>query len=220
MEISAEEIKEMFDIIASKYDFCNNIISFFTHKTVKSHAIKLLNIMADSKILDLCSGTGDFIKIIQQTCPSCSVIGLDFSEKMVEIAKQKGLNSVLGDAINIQFSDSEFDYVTEGFGLRNVKDRERALREIYRVLKSGGYFLHLDFGKTKLLSMFYNQYVLNIMKIFSHNYFAYEYLIKSIEKFPNSHDLQEEIERNGFKKILIKNVCFGIISIHIYQKIN
>ena len=102
-------------------------------------------------ILDLCCGTGDFTQIISKYYPRTRVIGLDISEGMLKLAKAKNPAGVFmkGDCVNLPFENSEFDYVTMGFGLRNIEDRKKALSEIYRVLDNGGKFLQLDFISTQ-----------------------------------------------------------------------
>ena len=151
-----EKIKNMFDEISSYYDTMNNVISFGMHYLIKYFAIKELNIEPRTMILDLCCGTGDFTKIISKFYPRARVIGFDISEKMLKIAKQKNPIGVFmqGDCTALPFEDGEFDYITMGFGLRNIQNREKAIAEIYRTLKKGGKFLSrlIIYLKSTLLS--------------------------------------------------------------------
>ena len=109
--------QKMFSKMAKDYDFLNNIISFRMHKFVKKIAISKLDIKSNSKILDLCCGTGDLGQIIKEDNPSCKIIGVDFSKDMLEIAKQKNPNNeyIEEEAINLSFSNNTFDYIVIGF---------------------------------------------------------------------------------------------------------
>lgn len=148
--------KEMFNKIAAKYDFLNNIISFGLHKYIKMRAVKALEIQPDSKVLDLCCGSGDLGKMVKEIQPSCDVIGVDFSSKMIELARFKNQNITYWelDALNLPFEKNSFDYVLMGFGLRNINDKGKVLEEIHKILKSNGKFLQLDFGKKIYLVKF------------------------------------------------------------------
>lgn len=180
-----ETIQTMFNMISEKYDFMNNVISFGFQNFVKTDSIKMLNIKPHENILDLCCGTGDLTKIIKNYYPKAFVTGLDFSDKMIEIAKNKVLNAkfIQADATNLPFPDNTFDAVTMGFGLRNIQNAEKAIEEIYRVLRPNGRFLHLDFGEKNFLSKIYDKTILSIIGLFTDNTFAYKYLINSKKTF-------------------------------------
>lgn len=213
-------IKKMFDKIAPSYDFLNNIISFFTHYQVKKTAIKALKIKPNSKVLDLCCGTGDLSRIAKQQEPSCEIIGADFSQKMIDIAVKKSSNIkfITQDATNLEFDDNSFDYVITSFGLRNIQNRQLALKEIYRVQKKDGYFMHLDFGNKNFINKIYDA----IIKIFTKAFFkdkdAYLYLLESKNEFPQPKLLAEEFQNTGFKIKAIKYCCFNMISFQICHK--
>ena len=133
-------IKNLFDNLANKYDFMNNIISFGTHKFIKKLAIKELNIKPNSKVLDLCCGTGDLGSIIKETEPTCDITGVDFSENMLEIARKRNPKNTYWnfDTTNLPFEKNSFDYIVMGFGLRNIVQKNKALEEIHRILKPNG----------------------------------------------------------------------------------
>lgn len=217
-----ETIRIMFNTISEKYDFMNNIMSFGTHYYVKFKSVQNLNIKPNNNIIDLCCGTGDLARIIKNLHPTTNVTGIDFSENMIKIAKNKVSNSKIqyfqGDVTNLPHPDNTFDIATMGFGLRNIQNAEKAVEEVYRILKPQGYFLHLDFGKTNPLSKIFEQFVLISAKIFTENYSSYNYLIQSKQNFPPPKDLIKDFERKGFKFVKRKDYIFGIISAQIFQK--
>ncbi len=215
-----KKIKSMFDEISGYYDFMNNFISLGTHYLLKFLAIRELDIKPRTMILDLCCGTGDFTKIISKFYPRAKIIGLDFSEEMLKLAKKKNPNGVFvnGDCTNIPFGDEEFDYITMGFGLRNIQDRQKALSEAYRVLNKGGKFLHLDFGLHNNAGKIFNIIVPVIVRIFKGNFKHYEYLLASKDSFPEPLDLCKEFETAGFKYVKSCGYLFNSISVLIVEK--
>lgn len=215
-----EKIKNMFDEISSYYDTMNNVISFGMHYLIKYFAIKELNIEPRTMILDLCCGTGDFTKIISKFYPRARVIGFDISEKMLKIAKQKNPIGVFmqGDCTELPFEDGEFDYITMGFGLRNIQNREKAIAEIYRTLKKGGKFLQLDFGEHNFFSKIFDILVPFEVKMLKKNPQNYKYLLESKNEFPEPDKLIQEFESHGFKYVKKCSFLFGTISAQIMRK--
>ena len=214
------KIKTMFDEIAFCYDKMNNLISFKTHYLIKISAVKALNIRQNSKILDLCTGTGDFVKIISKFYRNCDVLGLDKSENMLKIAKIKNPDNefILSDCTKTPFENSEFDYITMGFGLRNIENRAIALKEIFRILKNDGKFLHLDFGEHNFFSSVFDFTTSLFIKFFIKNKKAYEYLLASKRDFISPDELIEEMKSAGFKKFKKKYFLFKTICATIAQK--
>ena len=213
-------IKNLFDNLSNKYDFMNNIISFGTHKTIKEKAIKALNIKPNSKVLDLCCGTGDLAGIIKQIEPTCDVIGVDFSRQMLEIARKKQPNITFweADATNLSFEKNSFDYIVMGFGLRNIPQKNKGLENIYKILKTNGKFLHLDFGKQNKISKIYDNLILFLAKIFTKNTKPYKYLVLSKNNFLEPEELIELFKFNKFEYITHKNLMFDQISYQIMRK--
>lgn len=214
------DIKAMFDKIATEYDFLNNIISAFMHTFVKKTAIKALNIKNDAKVLDLCTGSGDLGRIVKNISPKAEVIGVDFSKEMLDIAKKKNpdIKYFNMDATKLDFEDDFFDYVVMGFGLRNIPKNKEALAEIYRILKPGGFFMHLDFGEKTLFSKIFDKIVIFLMNIFAKEKNAYIYLINSKNNFPSPENLIQIFEKCGFYTVAIKYLLFKIISFQILKK--
>ena len=219
-EKSVEKVKETFDKISSYYDKMNNIMSFGFHYLIKILALKSLKIKDQSMILDLCCGTGDFTKIFFKISQNSKVIGLDNSIEMLKLAKMKNPYGtfIQGNCLDLPFGEGEFDIVTAGFGLRNIQDRKKALSEIKKVLKDGGQFLHLDFGKHNIFSKIFDFYVKFLTKFLIKNSESYLYLVESKNEYPEPDELIKEFEDNGFKILKCRDFMFGTISVQIFTK--
>jgi len=138
-------VEQKFDEIAQKYDRFNDLITFGMHRYWKRFVVRQTGLHPEEHCLDLCCGTGDIAREVLRQYPASKVTGLDFSQKMLNIAKSKssnnsGIQYLLGDAMEIPFPDTNFDAVTIGYGLRNVPNLNGCLQEILRVLKPGGSF--------------------------------------------------------------------------------
>ncbi len=218
-----DKIQFIFNDISSYYDKMNNLISFGMHYFVKSSAIKMLDIQTDKQILDICCGTGDFTGIISKSVSGAKVTGLDFSYNMIEKAIQKFPSNtfIVGDCTDIPFKNEEFDYVTVGFGMRNVENRTKAIKEVNRVLKFGGKFLHLDFagGKNNFAAKIFNFATLLLVKFLGKNAEHYKYLLNSKASYPAPDVILKEFENAGFKLISEKNFVFGVINAQVLEKI-
>ena len=214
------KIKGIFEKIAPYYDLMNNFISLNLHYPIKKISLKDLNIKPNSYVLDLCCGTGDFSKIISGISPKSKVIGFDISKNMLRLAKIKNPNGVFieGDCTNLPFC-SEFDYITMGFGLRNIENRSAVLSEIHKSLKNGGKFLHLDFGKHNKMSILFDYFVKVIIKITNKDTESYLHLINSKNTYPEPEELIKEFEQAGFELLKRKDFLFGVISYQIMEKI-
>lgn len=215
-----QKICSMFNEIACIYDKINNFLSFNMHYFIKISSVKFLNIRQPSKILDLCTGTGDFVKIISKLHPDSDTTGLDISSNMLEIAKRKnpGKKFILADCTNLPYKDNEFDYITAGFGLRNIENRAEALNQIYRTLKNNGWFLHLDFGDHNFFSFIFNLIASVLILFLKDNREHYKYLIASKNEYPVPDELIKEFEQCGFKNFKTKYYLFGVICAICAQK--
>ncbi len=216
-----QKVQSMFDDVSSYYDFVNNFISFGMHYFLRYLAIRELKIEARSNVLDTCCGTGDFVKIIKRLSPKTKVIGLDFSPNMVKLAKQKNPKGtfIVGDCTNLPFGEGEFDYVTNGFGLRNIENGSKALDEINRVLKKGGKFLHMDFGYHNIFWSILDWVVPVLIRILGKDPDAYGYLLKTKKEFPEPDELVKNMEEHGFRCVKVCNYIFGTISAQIVEKL-
>lgn len=215
-----ENIQNLFNTIAEKYDFMNNAISLGLHKSVKKTSIDNLDIRPHTRILDACTGTGDLAYYIKKKEPLASLTGVDFSENMLKLAckRQPDMDFRKGDVTNLDFEDDTFDIVTMGFGLRNISNPEKALSEIYRVLKPGGQFMHLDFGRKNLISKLFDVEVPLMVKFFYGNSLPYDYLIQSKQNFPEPEELIKDFEKSGFRFVSREDFVLGALSVQIMKK--
>jgi len=211
MDKNPKKIKEMFNQIAQNYDVNNNLISFGLHKIIKKNVINSFKFSGDC--LDLCTGTGDIAELLKKQ--NCNVVGLDFSKNMLEIARKKhsDIKFIEGDCTSLPFDNNTFDNVTISFGLRNIENYDKALDEIYRVLKPDGYFLHLDFCKKNwFANIIYNFVVPKLIKIFYGNNQPYIYLVQSKKDFFDDDKLTEIFYKHGFEVNIQKTFLLGTIS--------
>ena len=218
-------IKNLFNSISNDYDRLNDIMSFGLHKKIKQDIIKQISIYRPFTILDLCCGTGDLTGLLKEKYPDAKVIGIDFSDKMLEVARKKNPNIEFleADCTQLPFEDESFDLCTISFGLRNVEDIEKVLKEIYRVLKKSGVFINLDLGKpNKFFNLFLKPYmylwVVFLGKIFHGDETPYKYLAASNEDFPAQQDLMKLYKQYWFTPIKNKDYLLGQIAAQISIK--
>jgi demethylmenaquinone methyltransferase/2-methoxy-6-polyprenyl-1,4-benzoquinol methylase len=235
-ELSKEhsKISSMFNSISGKYDFLNHLLSFGIDKTWRNKLVKRLkNIPECNKVLDIGCGTGDLTMALCKA--GFDTFGLDIANKMLKIAREKSsdLNKkdcpipqfFEGSAENLPFSDSVFDAVTISFGIRNFDDREKALKEIFRVLKNNGKLAILEFSepKNKLWRSLYNIYFSGLLpfigRLISKNTEAYKYLPASVRDFPQYEDFCNEISMTGFSNINYKPLTGGIATLYFADKL-
>ena len=222
-----KDIKEMFNSIAYNYDKMNNIITLGQNKKIKYDVVKNLKYLNtdQAKILDLCTGTGDIAGIINNKYPKFEVIGVDFSQKMLEKAREKYpyINFTEADCTELPFANDTFDACIISFGLRNIQNREKALSEINRILKNGGIFINLDLGKPNflfntVLKPYMYIFVALAGKIFNREDAPYRYLAKSNETFQSPKELLKLFMVNGFEKIKTKGYLFGQVAVQVMKK--
>ncbi|GBF52008.1 ubiquinone/menaquinone biosynthesis methylase [Leptospira ryugenii] len=233
-EKKPEYVKSNFDDIAKAYDRFNDWNSFFLHRNWKNWLVDQIKTNTEKPTvgLDLCCGTGDITKRLRETFPkTVQIIGLDFSENMLSYAKHK-LNEddtvklIVGDAMNLKdFSDGSVDFVSMGFGLRNVSDLHKCLKEIHRILKPDGVFINLDVGKVKpkFLKFFADFYFFKIVPIFGYLIFGsqhemFDYLPHSSTTYPDQDTLLKILVGMGFKEVRYRNFVFGNAVAHIAKK--
>lgn len=231
---SKEGIKNLFDNIAPEYDRLNHVLSLDIDKIWRRRAVKEL---ADSQeplnILDVASGTGDFaIAIAKKAAKGSRVTGIDISEGMLAIGREKVTKCGLAETITLEYGDSEkipyaeetFDRVSAAFGVRNFEHMDTGLAEMRRVLKKGGAItiLELSEPQNKIARWFYRLYSTNILpKIggkVSGNRGAYEYLPASVQRFPKPARFKEMMSEAGFRNIRHKAFTFGICRMYTAEK--
>ncbi|MBA3704958.1 MAG: bifunctional demethylmenaquinone methyltransferase/2-methoxy-6-polyprenyl-1,4-benzoquinol methylase UbiE [Bacteroidetes bacterium] len=226
-----EQVATMFNNIAPKYDFLNQLLSLGIHKRWRKKAIHLLQNHQPKKILDIATGTGDFAIEAIKLNPEM-VTGIDISEGMLKLGVDKinklGLQNKielkLGDSENLSFPNASFDAVTVGFGVRNFENLEKGINEIYRVLNSNGILAVLEFSKPgkfpiKQIYRFYFKYITPaIGKLFSKDSSAYTYLPESVNAFPDGELFLAILKKAGFEETKAISLTFGIASIYIAKK--
>jgi demethylmenaquinone methyltransferase / 2-methoxy-6-polyprenyl-1,4-benzoquinol methylase len=223
-----EQVAEMFDNIAPKYDFLNHFLSFGIDKIWRKKAIKMVVNHQPEYVLDVATGTADFALECLKTGAS-HIVGVDISEEMLNVGRTKiqklgaGDRVVLqsGDAENLAFADSYFDAVTVAFGVRNFENLTQGIGEIYRVLKPGGMICVLEFSKptvfpVKQFYSFYSFFILPFLgRLFSKDNSAYRYLPESVEQFPDGENFLEVLSKIGFMQTRQHRQTFGIATIYI-----
>ncbi len=222
-------VEKMFNKIAQKYDLFNDIITFGMHRKWKRFTAQKTELQDEQSCLDLCCGTGDIAREVLRQYPSSKVTGLDFSEKMLNVAKSKNTNDftvkyMSGDAMNIPFHDEEFNAITIGYGMRNVQDISQFLEEILRVLKPEGVLVSLDVGKVgipilKELNHFYFFHIVPFVgKLLIPGEKIFKYLPESSKKYPNQESLKNFMIEKGFHKVEFHNFIFGASTVHVAYK--
>lgn len=233
-ESKTEQVEEMFDSIAPAYDFMNAAMSFGLHRYWRNCALKMLAGKQYSHILDVATGTGDVAFHLYERFAPQSLVGIDLSEGMLNIARRKlaqadeasrrSIRFEQGNCLDLQFDDSTFDLVTVAYGVRNFERLERGYSEMLRVLRPGGTLcvIELSVPKSPLLRWCYNLYSNHIIpaigRIVSGDSHAYSYLPQSIAACPQREEMVALMERAGFTGCRYRSLTFGTLTIYIAQK--
>lgn len=230
--VTPSPIAAMFDRISPKYDALNHLLSFNIDKVWRRKTAKAVSKNRPKTILDLATGTADMAILLAKHNPESHIIGMDISEKMLDIgkakvAKQKKESQIelhIGDAAHLPFEDNYFDAVTVAFGVRNFEDMDKGLGEISRVLKSGGQAVILEFSMPEKFPMrqlyrFYFRRVLpRIGKMVSKDPSAYTYLPESVEKFPKPETFSHSLASFGIEKCQTRRLTMGVATLYISEK--
>ncbi len=222
-------VQRMFGEIAPTYDLLNDLASMGMHRFWKKKLVKLALSGQDDHILDICCGTGDvLLEMVKQVSSRGRVVGVDFSGPMLEVARQRlekvgkaqQVELLEGDFLSLPFADNTFDAATVSFGLRNVSDIPKALREMHRVVKPGGRALCLDLGKpvNPVYKVFYDFYFFNVVPILGRVIHGksdpYKYLPNSSKSYPAQEELVKMFKEAGFSKVEYFNLAGGATVIH------
>jgi demethylmenaquinone methyltransferase / 2-methoxy-6-polyprenyl-1,4-benzoquinol methylase len=222
----ASDVRGMFDRIAGVYDVMNSAMTAGLHHQWRQRAVDRAEVGPGSDALDVCCGTGDLaLELRRRIGPDGRVVGCDFSEPMLELARRKsgdqGLPVEFGwaDALELPYGDASFDAVTIGFGARNLADLERGLSEMARVLRPGGRLVILEITRPQRepLSTFYSVWfdrIVPVIGTFAGDPEAYSYLPDSVRSFPEPRELAAMIDAAGFERIRWLLLAGGIIAIH------
>lgn len=222
-------VAEVFRSVAPKYDLMNDLMSFGLHRWWKQFTLTQAALHKGQYVLDVASGTGDLAKAFARIVGSNGkVIMTDINEAMLEVGRDRlvdagvvgNIECVQADAENLPFADNYFDCITIAFGLRNVTDKAKALRSMYRVLKPGGKLLILEFSKaqTPLLSKFYDLYSFHVIPkmgaLVTNDKDSYQYLVESIRMHPDQESLKTMLTEAGFEDVTYFNLNGGIVALH------
>lgn len=222
-----QHVHEVFESISESYDKMNSVISFQQHIKWREDTMKRMAVKKGSKCLDVCCGTADWtIALAQATGESGVVKGLDFSQNMLKVGQQKTvaipqIELIHGNAMELPFEDNSFDFVTIGFGLRNVPDYLQVLCEMHRVVKPGGMVVCLETSQSEIpgyrqLFRFYFKYIMPIFgKLFAKSYKEYSWLQESANDFPGMKKLAQMFKDAGLKNVTYKAYSGGAAAVHI-----
>lgn len=227
------DVRQMFNDIASHYDFLNHFLSAGTDKRWREKTISLLKPYNPEQILDIATGTGD-LAIQAISLNPHKVMGVDISEEMLKIAGKKIIQKNLENRIFLQkaasedlpFADETFNAATVAFGVRNFYNLEKSLQEIYRVLKKNGAVVILEFSvpaafpMKQLYLLYFRKILPMIGKIVSKNKTAYTYLSETVMSFPQGKEFTTILEKTGFTKTRVKRLSAGICTIYVAEKYN
>lgn len=227
-----EQVKAMFDNIAPTYDALNHRLSWDIDKRWRRKAMGQLRPYAPRQILDIATGTGDFAILATQMLAPQKVVGVDISEGMMAIGREKvarlGLQATIGfqheDCMKLSFDDESFDAVTSAFGIRNFQRLDQGLREMWRILRPGGHLCIVELTTPKQFPMrqLFKLYAHTILPLYgrmvSKDRHAYEYLTATIEAFPQGEAMMEILRKAGFGEATFRRLTFGICTMYLATK--
>jgi len=215
-----EFVKGAFARICKKYSLANHVLSMGTDILWRRKVGRLVAEHKPGRILDVATGTGDLALELQRSCPDAEVMGADFCEEMLAIARDRGLKkSLVADGLELPFEDDSFDVVTVAFGLRNMKDWKGGLQEMARVVRPSGLLLVLDFSLPEGLlrrpyAFYLNRILPRIAGVLTGERDAYDYLAGSIERFPSGGAMLDLLSEAGLREQDWKPLTKGIASIY------
>ncbi|HAZ94428.1 MAG TPA: bifunctional demethylmenaquinone methyltransferase/2-methoxy-6-polyprenyl-1,4-benzoquinol methylase UbiE [Porticoccaceae bacterium] len=229
VEEKADKVAEVFHSVAAKYDLMNDLMSVGVHRLWKRITIEMSGVRRGDKVLDIAGGTGDLTAKFSRIVGSEGTVVLaDINDSMLKVGRDRLMdrgvvNNVRfsqADAQHLPFPDNTFDVITIAFGLRNVTDKDLALRSMLRVLKPGGRLLVLEFSKpaNPVLSKVYDTYSFSILpklgKLFADDSDSYQYLAESIRMHPDQQTLQNMMDDAGFANTDFHNMTGGVVALH------
>lgn len=229
VEEKVKRVADVFHSVAGKYDLMNDLMSGGIHRLWKRLTIEQSGARAGMKVLDIAGGTGDLtLKFSRIVGPEGKVVLADINDSMLKVGRDKLINSgaagnieyVQANAECLPFADNSFDLITIAFGLRNVTDKDAALRSMNRVLKPGGKLMVLEFSRTRnpLLTKAYDFYSFNILpqmgRLIAHDAESYRYLAESIRMHPDQETLKQMMEDAGFVNCRYQNMTGGVVALH------
>jgi demethylmenaquinone methyltransferase/2-methoxy-6-polyprenyl-1,4-benzoquinol methylase len=229
VEEKAEKVAEVFHSVAGKYDLMNDLMSAGIHRLWKRMTIEMSGVRRGHSVLDIAGGTGDLTaKFSRIVGPEGTVVLADINDSMLKVGRDRLMDRGIvdnirfsqADAQHLPFPDNTFDVISIAFGLRNVTDKDMALRSMLRVLKPGGRLLVLEFSKPEnpILSKVYDSYSFSILpklgKLFASDADSYQYLAESIRMHPDQETLQGMMDNAGFANTDFHNMTGGVVALH------
>lgn len=230
----ARHVRGVFDSVANKYDLMNDVLSAGLHRIWKRYTLDLARLRPGQHALDVAGGTGDLaLKMAPMVGDTGHVVLSDINEAMLEQGRRRlidegivgNVSCVLADAEHLPFDDDSFDVVTIAFGLRNVTNKDAALRSMHRVLKPGGQLLVLEFSKmvVPVVDKLYDWYSFNVLpkigEALVNDADSYRYLAESIRMHPDQNTLLRMLEEAGFEQTRYHNLSGGIVALHRGYKV-
>jgi demethylmenaquinone methyltransferase/2-methoxy-6-polyprenyl-1,4-benzoquinol methylase len=221
-----KRVANVFRSVASKYDLMNDLMSVGLHRYWKNFTVALAHLPEDAAVLDLAGGTGDLTRRFLKKYPKATVVLSDINDSMLREGRNTLMNQgaiaplVQCNAEALPFTDNSFHAVSISFGLRNVTDKEVALREMRRVLKPGGIVLVLEFSRVrKPLAPLYHFYSFKILpklgRLVANDEASYRYLAESIRMHPDQETLKTMMLNAGFNHVDYYNLTAGIVAVHM-----
>ena len=222
-------VREVFESVAGNYDLMNDLMSLGIHRLWKQDFAAVSRVQPGDRVLDLAGGTGDIAVLMSKRVGrQGEVVLTDINEAMLDVGRQRledrgmvgNIRFALVNAENLPFASGEFDAVTIAFGLRNVTDKDAALREMHRVLKPGGQALILEFSEVQpeVLKKLYDTWSFGVLpvlgKLVANDEESYRYLAESIRKHPPQEELAAMMREAGFSQVNYRNLTGGIVAIH------
>ena len=223
----ARRVRGVFDSVAPKYDVMNDLMSLGLHRAWKTYTVLVANVREGQRVLDIAGGTGDLaLAFASKVGPGGRVVHTDINEAMLRQGRDRLINAgiivptVVCDAERLPFADAGFDLVSVAFGLRNMTHKDRALREMNRVLKPGGKLLVLEFSKVaKPLEKIYDWYSFKVLprvgKLVAGDDASYQYLAESIRMHPDQEALKDLMRNTGFGHVDYHNMSGGVVALHV-----
>jgi len=238
LDKDAGKVAGMFDGIARRYDLANHLLSGGVDFLWRRLAVRLSSAKKGDVVLDMCCGTGDLAFCFAKNSEAGKVVGCDFSEEMVRLARLKEekltkngkfgdtkFEWATGDCTATAYADDSYDIISCGFGVRNMADLDSGLAEMHRLLKKGGRVCIIEFtlpenAVFRSLYLLYLRYVLPIFGgIITGKLSAYRYFVDSIVKWDKEVDLGRSLEATGLKKVTIQPLSKGIAAIYVFEKV-
>jgi demethylmenaquinone methyltransferase/2-methoxy-6-polyprenyl-1,4-benzoquinol methylase len=225
----ARLVQQVFESVADNYDLMNDLMSLGVHRLWKRYFVTTSGVGRGDRVLDLAGGTGDISALLSRRVGSTGRVLLsDINPAMLRRGRQRmedlghvgNIDYALANAEALPFRDGLFDGVTIAFGLRNVTDKDRALREMHRVLKPGGKALILEFSRVEqpMLGKIYDSYSFGVLpvlgRLVARDADSYQYLAESIRKHPGQDELAEMMRKAGFTGVRYQNLSAGVVAIH------